>query len=241
MEHRYFYPSPKPLSPPFFLFFADQMAESLSPMGSAYAFSKPKTQAVEVSNSSYVLQFASRRFLDNLLQADESGRRYRQLKDAEFNDNDPNGLQELMDVLPNIDLTDVMEIPKVFQCDEQTLPCDHTTKYRTMTGWCNNLDFPEYGKSVRAFTRLLAPAYDDGLMSPRSRSVTGSPLPSPRLISVNIHNDVSTPHVRYSLMMMQWAQFVDHDITHTPVNRLFSISFFKVSQIIIAGDLVTPS
>jgi peroxidase len=39
-----------------------------------------------------------------------------------------------MDVLPNIDLSDVMEIPKVFQCDEQTLPCDHTTKYRTITG-----------------------------------------------------------------------------------------------------------
>ena len=134
LEHRYFHSSPKLLSPPFFLSVADQMAESLSPMGSAYAFSKPKTQAVEVSNSSYVLQFASRRFLDNLLQADESGRRYRQLQDAEFNDNDPNGLQELMDVLPNIDLTDVMEIPKVFQCDEQTLPCDHTTKFRTMTG-----------------------------------------------------------------------------------------------------------
>lgn len=78
-----------------------------------------------------------------------------------------------MDVLPNIDVSDVMEIPKVFRCDEQTLPCDHTTKYRTLTGWCNNLNFPEYGKSIRAFTRLLAPAYDDGLMSPRSRSVSG--------------------------------------------------------------------
>jgi len=54
-----------------------------------------------------------------------------------------------MDVLPNIDVSDVMDIPKVFQCDEQTLPCDHTTKYRTLTGWCNNLNFPEYGKSIR--------------------------------------------------------------------------------------------
>ena len=204
-----------------------QMADSKSPIGTAYGFMKPKQQAVEVSNSSFVLQFASRRFLDNLLQSDESGRRYRQLKDVEFNENDPNDLQDLMDVLPNIDVSDVMEIPKVFQCDEQTLPCDHTTKYRTMTGWCNNLDNPSYGKSVRAFTRLLAPAYDDGLMSPRSRSVTGSGLPSARLISVNIHNDVSAPHVRYSLMLMQWAQFVDHDLTHTPVNRGFSDSILN--------------
>ena len=204
-----------------------QMADSKSPIGTAYGFMKPKQQAVKVSNSSFVLQFASRRFLDNLLQSDEGGRRYRQLKDVEFNENDPNDLQDLMDVLPNIDVSDVMEIPKVFQCDEQTLPCDHTTKYRTMTGWCNNLDNPSYGKSVRAFTRLLAPAYDDGLMSPRSRSVQGSLLPSSRLISVNIHNDVSAPHVRYSLMLMQWAQFVDHDLTHTPVNRGFADSILN--------------
>ena len=58
-------------------------------------------------------------------------------------------------------------------------------------------------------------------MSPRDRSVSGSPLPSPRLISVNIHNDVSAPHVRYNLMVMQWGQFIDHDITFTPVNKGF--------------------
>ena len=89
------------------------MASPTSALGSAYGFMKPKQQSVEVSNSSFVLQFASRRFLDSLLQADESGRKYRQLKDVEFNDNNPNDLQELMDVLPNIDLSDVMEIPKV--------------------------------------------------------------------------------------------------------------------------------
>ena len=167
----------------------------------------------------YEIFFNIRLFLFSFKGGEDGKRANRQLKDAEFGNKDIGNLQELMDVLPNIDVSDVMEIPKVFRCDEQTLPCDHTTKYRTLTGWCNNLNFPEYGKSIRAFTRLLAPAYDDGLMSPRSRSVTGSPLPSPRLVSVNIHNDVSAPHVRYSLMMMQWGQFVDHDITHTPVNR----------------------
>ena len=61
----------------------------------------------------------------------EDGKRTnRQLKDAEFGNKDISNLQELMDVLPNIDVSDVMEIPKVFQCDEQTLPCDHTTKFR---------------------------------------------------------------------------------------------------------------
>lgn len=67
-----------------------------------------------------------------------------------------------MEVLPNIDVSDIMEIPNVFECDDQTLPCDHTSKFRTATGWCNNLNFPSFGKSFRAKTRLLRPAYEDG-------------------------------------------------------------------------------
>lgn len=67
-----------------------------------------------------------------------------------------------MEVLPNIDVSDIMEIPSVFECDDQTLPCDHTSKFRTATGWCNNLNFPAFGKSFRANTRLLRPAYEDG-------------------------------------------------------------------------------
>ena len=38
-----------------------KMADPKSPIGSAYGFMKPKAQSVEVSNSSFVLQFASRR------------------------------------------------------------------------------------------------------------------------------------------------------------------------------------
>ena len=74
----------------------------------------------------------------------------------------PASIKDLMQVLPNIDVSDVVDIPKVFQCDEQTRPCDHTTKFRTLTGWCNNLHIPELGKSMRAFIRLLPPRYEDG-------------------------------------------------------------------------------
>jgi hypothetical protein len=88
----------------------------------------------------------------------------RQLQDQESGRSAvaPRDLRELMAVLPNVDLTDTLEIPRVFRCDEQTLPCDHTSRYRSTTGWCNNLRHPEWGKSLRAFVRLLPPAYHDG-------------------------------------------------------------------------------
>ena len=48
-------------------------------------------------------------------------------------------------------------------------------------------------------------------------SVTGQPLPSPRAISINMHPDTNVPHVRYALMVMQFSQIMDHDLTNTPV------------------------
>lgn len=181
-----------------------------SAIGSHFAFMRPKRQARDISNTSMVLQFATQRFANNFLSGS--------LKDREDGSVAPNDIHELVQALPFIDVSDVMEIPSVFECDDQTLPCDHTSKFRTATGWCNNLNNPAHGKSVRAFNRLVRPQYGDGLMAPRSSSVRGTDLPSPRLISVNIHNDVSAPHVRYNLMTMQWGQFLDHDITFTPLN-----------------------
>lgn len=70
--------------------------------------------------------------------------------------------------------------------------------------------------------RLLVP----GLSKPRTTSVSGKPLASPRLISTNMHNDVSAPHVRYTLMVMQWGQFTDHDVIFTPVNKGTNFSFY---------------
>ncbi|GAU92485.1 hypothetical protein RvY_04560 [Ramazzottius varieornatus] len=45
-------------------------------------------------------------------------------------------------------------------------------------------------------------------------------LPSARLISTVIHPDVDRPHCHYTLLLMHFGQFMDHDINHTPSTTL---------------------
>ena len=123
--------------------------------------------------------------------------------------------------LNNVDVTRFVQpaaAPSGCQ-NEETLPCDNTTPFRKFSGWCNNLRNPTFGKSLTPFNRLLPAGYDDGISRARWRSVTGQALPSPRLISVMVHQDVSNMHRRYTMMTMQFAQFLDHDITLTPISR----------------------
>lgn len=43
-------------------------ADPLSPVGTAYGFNRPKRQASEISNTSIVLQYISKRFVNSYLQ-----------------------------------------------------------------------------------------------------------------------------------------------------------------------------
>ncbi|KAK3858002.1 hypothetical protein Pcinc_035774, partial [Petrolisthes cinctipes] len=68
------------------------------------------------------------------------------------------------------------------------------------------------------FQRILPPQYSDGLLRPRE-SRLGGPLPSARVVSLSVVNDVDNPHPDITLSVMQWGQFIDHDLTHTPIFR----------------------
>ncbi|XP_037084821.1 peroxidase-like [Pollicipes pollicipes] len=92
--------------------------------------------------------------------------------------------------------------------------------YRTVNGECNNLQRPREGSALTGFKRLLESTFDDGFASIRSRSVTGRPLPSPRLISERVVETISSELNGFTLSVMQWGQFVDHDFNHALVFNL---------------------
>uniref|UniRef100_A0A8I3Q2P6 Lactoperoxidase n=1 Tax=Canis lupus familiaris TaxID=9615 RepID=A0A8I3Q2P6_CANLF len=96
--------------------------------------------------------------------------------------------------------------------------CFHQ-KYRAQDGTCNNLQHPTWGASLTAFERVLKPAYENGFNLPRGvgrRSPSGPPpLPPPRLVSTELAAAAAvTPDDRYTHMLMQWGQFLDHDLGH---------------------------
>lgn len=80
--------------------------------------------------------------------------------------------------------------------------------------------------------RFLPPNYDDGIQSIR-RSKDGNPLPSPRVISDVLHEDRDIQLASITHMLMQWGQFVDHDLTgiyiYDSSNRIIiSLIFFYI-------------
>ncbi|XP_037074559.1 eosinophil peroxidase-like [Pollicipes pollicipes] len=197
-------------------------AGSQSALGTALAFSRPSKQALLLSNTSRLLEYASTELINTVFRSGPS-RIKRQLVSLS---NQVSGgsrtVQGFSSSLRQFDISNlVSQVPIIDQCraEEETLPCDASSPYRTYSGYCNNLNNPNYGKSVMPQSRLLPAKYDDGVSRPRERSVTGQSLPSPRRISTELHNDVSSPHSRYTMFLMQFGQFLDHDVTLTPIHK----------------------
>lgn len=68
--------------------------------------------------------------------------------------------EAILYALPRIDTykTSIKEICPSFL---QPVKCE-VSRYRTLTGMCNNLEYPSWGSARSAIVRFLPPAYADG-------------------------------------------------------------------------------
>uniref|UniRef100_A0A1I7SY14 peroxidase n=1 Tax=Caenorhabditis tropicalis TaxID=1561998 RepID=A0A1I7SY14_9PELO len=175
----------------------------------------PKKESIDIARTASVLREAT-----NILLTGNGLNKEEKLPDLD--------VETLQKILPQIDVGSVIgnftpflardPLPKE-QCLPEPLPCDHTSKYRSYSGWCNNLKNPKFGNAFTQMRRLLDPAYDDGFDTPRTRSVLGSELPSARKISNIVHSDAPKFHVKFTHMLMQFGQILDHDMMHSPISR----------------------
>ncbi|CAK9811196.1 Pxd [Anthophora plagiata] len=101
--------------------------------------------------------------------------------------------------------------------------CNSRAKYRSIDGSCNNVENPSWGSAMTAYTRILFPQYFDGIQEPRIMGQTRKPLPGARSVSVALSTPNDQSDVSRTLIVMQWAQFIAHDISHTPVRKMISL------------------
>ena len=91
--------------------------------------------------------------------------------------------------------------------------CNGADRFSTLDGSCNNLQSTWFGKAETPYKRYMSASYDDGINEPRTKSVSGNPLPNPRTISRTLFNDNSQTDPTFSHMVAAFGQFLAHDIT----------------------------
>ncbi|XP_055903561.1 chorion peroxidase [Eupeodes corollae] len=112
--------------------------------------------------------------------------------------------------------------PMAQHCTSPFACSDIQAKYRSLSGTCNN-PIPHrsmWGAAGQPMERLLPPAYEDGVWLPRVHSVDGSPLMGAREISRTLLLDSNRPHPKHNLLVMQFGQFLAHDVTQSSSIRL---------------------
>ncbi|XP_006154712.1 lactoperoxidase isoform X1 [Tupaia chinensis] len=116
------------------------------------------------------------------------------------------------------------------------LKCDTNSPYRTISGACNNRRNPALGAANRALARWLPAEYEDGFSLPfgwtPGKTRNGFPVPLAREVSNKIAGYLKEEGVldqKRSLLVMQWGQFVDHDLDFVP-ERDLGISKYSKSQ-----------
>ena len=118
-------------------------------------------------------------------------------------------------------------IPEQSEASEEThcfpnVVCSETdrqNRYSRIDGLCNNLAHPSFGAAGSDFFHLVE---TENLATPDKDMnffyENGSELPNARLVSEIIHGHETEDFKaeNMSLLVMQFGQFLDHDVTLTP-------------------------
>lgn len=97
-------------------------------------------------------------------------------------------------------------------CPNVNITCNPSYPYRSIRGSCNNLANPWWGMKETPYKRLLPADYADAVSEPRARSVTGSFLPNPRTIALEL-NTPKESKSEWSNLFVYFGQQVAHDLT----------------------------
>ena len=132
------------------------------------------------------------------------------------------------------DLSGCSRYKRKVDCSQKCL------NYRSFDGTCNNLKNPRWGAANTALKRLAPAEYENGFSTPkgwnRSMLYNGYMLPNVRDLTTRlISTDKVTSDEKFSLFLMQWGQFLDHDLGHT----VMAISLNRFSNGIACRDSCT--
>ncbi len=105
--------------------------------------------------------------------------------------------------------------------------CAEDKVWRRSDGTCNNVEYPLWGSAGSPMRRILNAEYEDGISRPRGffqlermeamkAKRDGPPNPNPRVVSTEIIRDKQTDDQVHSLLLMQFGQFMDHDLDFMP-------------------------
>ena len=165
-------------------------------------FRFPSPDAIEIARSAEIFEIA----LDLIQKSVDSGILDSGMKDKyQFN-----GLvsPEHIQLLAN--LSGCTAHKRLVNCSDL---CFHQ-KYRTYDGSCNNFNHPMWGASLTPFSRVLIPNYENGFNTPFGWNNTK--LPSARQVSIDLISTINvTSDEECTHMLMQWGQFLDHDMDFT--------------------------
>ncbi|XP_025190404.1 peroxidase-like [Melanaphis sacchari] len=87
-------------------------------------------------------------------------------------------------------------------------------KYRSLDGYCNNLKHFYLGRATMPYTRLLFPAYLDGVYRVTQK------LPNPRILRNELVVDEDSPDPLKTMVMAYWTIFIRHDLSHTVISSM---------------------